>query len=126
MNETLINAAYDGYFNVPVGLIIGDDALANQVKPAPLPSDGEILSEHTYDTLPWIEYVVTKYSLSRFSVKSRPMNVVKNETIEAVKKVLAGDFSKLPVYKFDSPVTLKIEFQTTSMADCAEMIPDVK
>lgn len=126
MNESLINAAYAGYFNVPVGLVIGDDTLAMQLKPSPLSSDSEILSDHSYDTLPWIEYVVTKYSLSRFAVKSRPMNVVKNETIEAVKKVLASDFTKISLYKLDSPVTLKIEFQTASMADCVSMLPDVK
>jgi D-amino peptidase len=112
MNESLINAGYAGYFNVPVGLVIGDDALDKQLKDD--------------DSLKHVEYVITKYSLSRFSVKNRPSNLVKNDTIEAVKKVLAKDLSKIPVYKFEPPITLKIEFQTTSMADLAEMIPDVK
>jgi D-amino peptidase len=112
MNESLINAAYAGNYNVPVGLVIGDDALFNQLK--------------TDDALPWVEYVVTKYSLSRFSVKSRPLNVVRNESIAAVKKVLDSDISKIPVFKFDPPYKLKIELQTTSMADVVCMMPDVK
>lgn len=112
MNESLINAAFAGRYDVPVGLIIGDDALLNQIK--------------TGDGLPWVEYVTTKYSLSRFSVKSRPLNVVRRESIEAVKKVLDSDISKIPVYKFSSPVKLKIELQTASMADIVCMIPDVR
>lgn len=112
INESLINAAYAGNFNVPVGLIIGDDALQKQIS--------------KNDALPWIKYVVTKNSLSRFAVKNKPVNIVKKETQETVKNVLESDLSKIPIYKFTSPVTLKIEFQTTSMADVVEMIPDVK
>lgn len=112
VNESLMNAGYAGNFNVPVGLVIGDDALYNQ-----------LLEK---DSLPWVKYVITKYSLSRFAVKSRPMNVVKNESISAVKDVLSTDLKKIPVYKFSSPIKLKIELVSTSMADAVEMIPDVK
>lgn len=112
VNESMINAAYAGYFNVPVGLVICDDALQKQ-----LVLCGE---------MPWLKYVVTKYSLSRYAVKSRPQNVVRKETIQTVKNILESDFSKIPVYKFQPPIKLKIEFQTTSMSDIAEMIPDVK
>jgi D-amino peptidase len=112
MNESLINAGYAGYYNVPVGLVIGDDALYNQLK--------------TNNALPWVEYVITKYSLSRFSVKSKPLNIVHKETIQAVKKVLHQDLKKIPLFKFEPPIKLKIEFQTTSMADIVSMVPDVK
>ena len=40
VNESLINAAYAGYYNVPVGLVIGDDALYNQLKEK--------------DSMPWV------------------------------------------------------------------------
>jgi len=112
VNESLINAAYAGYFNVPVGLIMGDDALQKQISES--------------SSLPWVNYVVTKYSLSRFSVKNLPINVVKKKTFEAVKKVLSSDIKKIPIFKFKPPINLKIEFQTTSMADLVEMMPDVK
>jgi D-amino peptidase len=112
MNESLMNAAYAGYFNVPVGLVIGDDALINQLK--------------TDDAMPWIKHVITKYSLNRFAVKNKPLNVVRKETHEAVKSVLSSNVSKIPVYKFEPPIKLKIELQTTSMADVLEMLPDVK
>ena len=112
MNESLINAAYAGNFNVPVGLVIGDNALHKQLMDK--------------DSLPWVKYVVTKYSLSRFAVKNRPFNVVKNETVSTVKEVLGFDLKKIPVYKFSSPIKLRIELQSTSMADAVEMIPDIK
>jgi D-amino peptidase len=112
MNESLINAAYAGYYKVPVGLVIGDDALKKQLM--------------VKDSMPWVKYVLTKYSLSRFAVKNRPRNVVKKETIETVKKILSLDLKKIPVYSFKSPVKLRIEFQTASMADVVSMIPNVK
>ena len=112
MNESTINAAYAGYFNVPLGLVIGDDSLKKQL--------------HNEDSLHWVEYVTTKYSLSRFAVKNKPMNIVRRETMEAVKKVLETDFSKIPIYKFEPPIILKIELQTASMADAISMMPDVK
>lgn len=112
MNESLINAAYAGCFNVPVGLVVGDDALINQLK--------------TADAMPWIETVITKYSLNRFAVKNKPLNIVRKETHDAVKKVLNSTVSKIPVYKFEPPVKLRIELQTTSMADVVSTMHDVK
>lgn len=112
MNESLINAAFAGEYGVPVGLVIGDDALYKQLMQP--------------DALPWVNYVTTKYSLSRFAVKSKPMNIVRSQTHEAVLKTLDTDVSKFKVYKFKPPVTLKIEFQTASMADVAELMPGVK
>lgn len=112
MNESLINAAYAGFYKVPVGLVIGDDALYKQLR--------------AEDALPWVKYVITKYSLSRFAVKNKPLNVVKRETIDAVKSVLKSDISKIPLYRFEPPVKLKIEFQTASMADVVSLIPGVK
>ncbi len=111
MNESLINAAYAGYHKVPVGLVIGDDALYNQLMAS--------------DALHWVKYVTTKYSLSRFAVKNKPMNVVKRETIEAVKSVLNSDINKIPLYRFKPPIKLKIELQTASMADVISLIPGV-
>lgn len=112
MNESTINAAYAGYYNVPVGLVIGDDALQKQ-----------LIEEKV---MPWVEFVTTKYSLSRFAVKSKPMGVVRKETIASVNKILDTDFKKIPVYKFDSPINLRIELQTASQADLVALMHDVK
>ena len=92
MNESTINSAYAGYHGVPVGLVIGDSALQKQ-----LITDG---------MMPWVEFVKTKDSLSMMSAKFRPKGVLRQETIEAVIKVLDGDYTSLPVYKIDAPYTL--------------------
>lgn len=112
MNESTINAAYAGYYNVPVGLVIGDDALQKQLL--------------VKDVMPWVEYVTTKYSLSRFAVKNKPMAVVRKDTLASVKKVLESDFKKIPLYKFESPINLRIELQTASQADIVALMHDVK
>jgi D-amino peptidase len=112
MNESLINAAYAGAFKVPVGLVIGDDALGKQL----LQPEG----------LPWVNYVTTKYSLSRFAVKNKPLNIVKKETHDAVVRTLEKDISSYPLYTFKKPFRLQIECQTASLADYACMMPEVK
>ena len=43
-----------------------------------------------------------------------------------MRKVLSSDLSKIPVYKFDTPVKLKIELGSTSMADSVEVMPGIK
>lgn len=73
--------------------------------------------------MPWVEYVSTKEALGKFSAKLKPKNIVKNETIHAVKRCLNQDIEKIPIYTFQYPVTLKIEFATTAMADVASLMP---
>jgi len=116
VNETLLNAAYAGYHGVPVGLIIGDLGLKIQLEEENL--------------LDWVEFVITKEGITRFAAKHYPMNIVKNNTIEAVKKVLNKNMNELPTFKFNSdydhPIELKIQFNKTQMADAAQFIPEVK
>lgn len=112
MSEALINSAFAGYHAVPVGLVIGDEALGKELQRP--------------EQLPWVRYVTTKTGLGRFSAKSRPMGVVRRETIQAVKAVLAADIKRLPLYRFEAPIRLEIEFQTTVMADVAALIPGVR
>lgn len=112
MSEALMNSAYAGYHGVPVGLVIGDEALRQ-----------ELMAE---DAMPWVRYVTTKKGLGRFAAKMRPQGVVRRETIEAVKNVLAADCKELPLYRLESPIKLTIEFQSTAMADVAALMPQVE
>lgn len=112
MNEAIINAAYAGYYNIPVGLMIGDSALEKEM--------------NENNIMPWVKYLSTKEGISRYSAKLRPMNVVKNESINIVKDLLDSDLNKLEVFKFEGTTTLKIEFQTTAMADVASLMPGTK
>ncbi|WP_055666234.1 M55 family metallopeptidase [Desnuesiella massiliensis] len=109
MNESLINAAYAGYYNIPVGLVVGDAALQKE-----LYSEG---------AMPWVKYVVTKESLGKFSSKLISLGKVKESTINAVAETLDMNFKDLPIYKFNDPIELKIEFNSTAMAEIASLMP---
>lgn len=112
MNESLLNAAYAGYYNIPVTLAIGDEALGKEL--------------NQEDGMPWIKYVSTKQALSRFAAKFKPINVIKEETIKAIHAVLDNDPKNTPLYKFEGPINLKIEFNNTAMADSASLMPYTK
>jgi len=109
MNEAAVNALFAKDMNVPVGLVIGDSALYQQ-----------LITERM---MPWVEYVVTKESLSRYGSKYRPKALLQRETIEAVRRVLEKDLNTIPLYEMKPPYTLRIQFHRTSMADVVEQIP---
>jgi len=112
MNEALINAGYAGYHGVPVTLITGDLTLSQ-----------EILTDKA---MPWVNFVVTKEAIAKFAAKNYSVLKIRERTMETVQKALSKDKVDYPLYKFTSPVILKIEFVSTSMADVACLMPGVK
>lgn len=111
-NESTINAAYAGIVNkAPVGLVIGDSGLEKQLK-----GDG---------MMPWVEYVCTKESLSRFSAVYKPKALLRNETIEAVTKVLDSDYSKLPLCTFEAPYHCRMDLTNSAKCDVIEQMPGI-
>ncbi len=112
VNEALVNAAYASYFSVPIGLVVGDAALKEEL--------------HQSEAMPWVRFVTTKYAVARYAVKNRPIEVVKAETIHAVKETLAKEPFHIPMYAFSAPITLRVEFQNTAMCDVASLMPYTK
>jgi D-amino peptidase len=110
MSEATINAAYAGYHGIPVALVTGDEALKQDL----------IVS------MPWLEYVATKKALAKFAAKCYSQTKVDALTKQAVLKALSVPGNELPIYTFESPYTLRIEFHGTSMADQATMMPGIK
>lgn len=110
MSETQINAAYAAEFQVPIGLVIGDTGLLQQLQQA----------------MPWVKMVCTKQSISRFAAKYYPKQKIRQATIEAVQEVLASDLSALPCLHFEKPYRLEIEFNFGSQFDIAMTIPKVQ
>jgi D-amino peptidase len=108
MSECLINAAYAGYYGVPVALVSGDLALQQELK------------EH----MPWVEYVCTKEGISKFAAKNYSRPLVRGQLEQAVKKVLPK--KDLPALQYAAPLDLKIEFHSTAMADMACLMPKVQ
>ncbi len=108
MNEAIINSAYAGYLGVPVALISGDKALEEEITTA----------------MPWVHFVRTKEAVAKFAAKNYSSIVVKEALVKAVQASLAK--KDIPLYTFQSPIHLKIEFHSTSMTDCAALMPHTK
>lgn len=110
MNETLINAAFAGYHGVPVSLVTGDETLGNELA----------------TSLPWLAFVPTKKAVGKFAAKNYSRVSVDLTTKQAVDKVLHLAKQDIPIYSFEPPITLKIEFHSTAMTDQACLMPHVK
>ncbi len=108
MNEALINAAYAGYHGVPVTLISGDKALEAEMK----------------ESMPWLNFVCTKEAVAKFAAKNYSSSLLKPLLEKAVQGSLAAQ--NAPLYTFDKPITLKIEFHSTAMTDVACLMPHTK
>ena len=108
MNEAIINSAYAGYLDVPVALISGDRALEEEIAVA----------------MPWFHFVRTKEAVAKFAAKNYSSIVVKETLVKAVQSALAQ--KNIPLYSFASPIRLNIEFHSTSMTDCAALMPHTK
>ena len=111
MNEALINAAYAGIYGIPVIMITGDRALREELHDTPLSN---------------AEYVVTKESIAKVATKNYSLLRIRQETQNSITKALKNLRKINSIYRFTSPVTLKIRFQSTSMADVAVLIPHTK
>ena len=110
MNEATVNSIFSKDMNVPVGLVIGDSGLYRQ-----------LISNKM---MPWVKYIVTKESLSRYAVKYKSQSNLKKETIETTINVLESNIKDIPLYEMNPPYNLKIEFHRTCMADVVDEIPN--
>ncbi|MDI7125974.1 M55 family metallopeptidase, partial [Klebsiella pneumoniae] len=73
MNETTINAAYASELGVPVGLIIGESGLEEQLFQEKM--------------MPEVPFVSTKESLGRYAIKNRPMQQVREAIVATTSQV---------------------------------------
>ena len=110
MSETQINAAYASEYDVPVACIIGDSGLEKEVK----------------EVMPWVHYVKTKESISRFSAKYYPKKSIRENTIKAIQDTLKEDFKAMPKLRFEKPYHVEIEFNFGSQLDLAMTMPNVE
>jgi D-amino peptidase len=108
VGESGINAAVMGEWGVPVGLVSGDDALADEIA----------------DWLPWAERVVVKRSVSRRAAASVHPSVardlIRDAAARAVKRAKAGELRPLVL---DPPVTIEVEYRNGGEADHAAVVP---
>ena len=108
VGEAQINAALLGFYGVPVVLVTGDQALAQQVA----------------STLPQARRVVVKESIDRQTARSLPpgevLRLIESEAETAVRAAAA-----IEPLRREGPQTFRIEFTLTSYAEAACLWPDV-
>jgi D-amino peptidase len=108
VGESGMNAAVLGQWDVPVGLVSGDDALAEEVE----------------DWLPWAERVVVKEATGGSSAATlHPAaagDLIREGATRAVRRATAGEVQPL---KLDPPVVVEVEYVNGVTADFAAIIP---
>ncbi len=107
--EAAVNALYLGAFGVPVGLVTGDDALAEEVA----------------DWLPDAERVVVKRALAFQSADSlhpaRARKLIRDAAERAVARVAAGN--PPAVFSMAAPIELRLEVATPGQAAMTAVMP---
>jgi D-amino peptidase len=105
VGEYGINALYLGALGVPVGMVAGDDALAEEVA----------------DWLPWAEQVVVKRGVGRRAADSlhpeAARELVRAGARTAVERVAAGGSEAPQPLRLDPPIRVGIDFRDAGMAD---------
>jgi D-amino peptidase len=110
VGETGINAAVLGAWGLPVGLVTGDDALAEEVA----------------DWLPWAERVVVKDAAGGSSAASlhpaAAANLIEEGAATAVRRAMAGE-SELRPLEVERPVVIEVDYVNGVCADFAAIVP---
>lgn len=106
VGETGFNAALAGHFDVPLVLVSGDNMVSQEAK----------------DLLGNVETVIVKEALTRYSAKNlHPEKAC--ELIRAAAEKALSNLSNYQPFKVETPVTGKIQFMNTGLADGAARLP---
>jgi D-amino peptidase len=110
VTEAAVNGLYLGALGIPIGMVSGDDALA----------------EELVDWFPWAERVVVKRGVSWQAADSLHPSKARDVIRDGAQKAVAGvkaKGSKLTPLTLPAPLTLRIEFANAGQADVAATIP---
>jgi D-amino peptidase len=103
-----LNAMALGAWGVPVGLVAGDDALAQEVA----------------DWLPWAERVIVKTAVGGHAAASLHPSVacdlIRAATERAVRRADAGE---MEILRVGPPVVIEVDFRRAIEADLAAIVP---
>ena len=106
--ETAINAAVLGAWEVPVGMVSGDDRLALEVAA----------------WLPWAERVIVKEGVGRNAAASlhpsRARELVRQGAERAVRRAIAGELRPLVL---QPPVVIEVAYRHAGVADHVAIVP---
>jgi D-amino peptidase len=108
VGESGINASVLGAWGIPVGLVAGDDALADEVA----------------DWLPWAERVVVKEGAGGNAAASLhptlAADLIRAGAERAVRRAMAGELQPLVLAP---PVVIEVDYRNAIAADYAAIVP---
>lgn len=107
--ETVLNAVFAGYYNVPLIAVIGDDAVVNEVK----------------QFVPQAHGIIVKKAISRFCAQSLHPVEAQKLIYEGVKNALMQKEKYLPL-KTVEPATMEVDFKGSNQAEVSALIPGVE
>ncbi len=109
VGETGINAGIAGFYGVPVVLVCGDNVVAEEAR----------------SLLPHVRTAVVKEAVGRYAAKCLPPTRVKELLVKSAKEALSNAREAKP-WLPGSPVTFKIEFRDSGLAEAAARMPYTK
>lgn len=108
VGESEINAAVAGQFGVPVVFASGDDLYEKELR----------------ETLPGVEFGLTKYALDRWTARClSPRRSHANITSAAKRAVERSNAGEFKPYELDGPIELAVTFSSTAEALMASLVP---
>lgn len=108
-NEAALNALRLGQFGVPVALVSGDDALAEEVEAL----------------LPWAARVVVKRGLGYSLVDSLSPDEARAAIRDGVRQALEH-VDRFEIYEIEPPIRVEVDFRFPIQADFAAVLPDTE
>jgi len=114
VGEYGLNALALGAWGIPVGLVAGDDALAEEVA----------------DWLPEVERVVVKRAIGQRAAESVHPEVARDMLRDAAARTVAraagaDTRARFPVFRLEPPITWTAEFRMAAQADFAAILPGI-
>ncbi|AFK23041.1 M55 family metallopeptidase [Pyrococcus sp. ST04] len=110
VSEFLMNAMLLGEWNIPVGLVAGDEALREDTK-----------------YTPWTEFIALKKASGRYSALSPAIKVIEENLREGVKRAVDKlKKNELKPLKVEKPVKVNVRFLNSAYAEVAELLPIVE
>ncbi len=106
--EAILNAVIAGHYRIPLIAVIGDEALAKEVK----------------SFVPQAETVVVKRGLARRAAMSIHPTKARALIYEGVKRAIENAQNVSPL-TLQEPITMEIDFKDSNMAETAALIPGV-
>ncbi len=107
--ETRLNAGLAGSLGVPVALVAGDTAVCEEAK--------RVLGE--------VETVSVKEGIDKFTANLLHPEEAKDRIREGAKRALS-DHGRFKPYIVEPPITIGVEWNSTTIASTCELIPGVK